>query len=345
VLIKHLFEHAAAAVKKAGKQKTILHFSDLSAVAANALQLRNFLEILSAESAKYPDIVAVVSITPALQQQKSAAAVALHSHPAVKALELQAAGGINALSINVLPPPVSASANNKRSDLTDWMRRMQEGRGKRLLCRNLFACQLACRRLGVQLTDGWEKTAIAGDDEWKSLLSVQILPADSIRQALTIAYGRTIEGEGDVNEEEEEVEGKRQIPPADFLAALRGQLSAAADKSKRSALRNKQLQQQHDYAADDQMSPQQILLNSLDEKSLNSYEKRLLPTIIPPTATRVRFRDIAALAKTKETLQTLIALPLLRPSMFQYGVLRDNVSGLLLFGPPGIFFTKVLHII
>jgi len=49
----------------------------------------------------------------------------------------------------------------------------------------------------------------------------------------------------------------------------------------------------------------------------------------------VGFNDIACLEKTKNTLQTLITLPLVRPSMFNTGILKSSVSGVLLFGPPG----------
>jgi len=49
----------------------------------------------------------------------------------------------------------------------------------------------------------------------------------------------------------------------------------------------------------------------------------------------VGFNDIACLEKTKNTLQTLITLPLVRPSMFNTGILKESVSGVLLFGPPG----------
>jgi SpoVK/Ycf46/Vps4 family AAA+-type ATPase len=75
---------------------------------------------------------------------------------------------------------------------------------------------------------------------------------------------------------------------------------------------------------------------NLKRSDLNSYEKKLLSNVLPAEAIRVRFQNIACLRKTKETLQSLIALPLLRPSFFQQGVLRDTVSGVLMFGPPGM---------
>lgn len=50
---------------------------------------------------------------------------------------------------------------------------------------------------------------------------------------------------------------------------------------------------------------------------------------------KTRFNDIAALDRVKRTLYELISLPLERPEWFRSGILREAVSGILLFGPPG----------
>lgn len=50
---------------------------------------------------------------------------------------------------------------------------------------------------------------------------------------------------------------------------------------------------------------------------------------------KTRFDDIGALDKVKRTLYELITLPLDRPELFKEGILREAVSGILLFGPPG----------
>jgi SpoVK/Ycf46/Vps4 family AAA+-type ATPase len=87
----------------------------------------------------------------------------------------------------------------------------------------------------------------------------------------------------------------------------------------------------------EELNPMEKIIKKLKDNNhqLNTHEKRLLGTIVTPEAARVKFKDIASLEKTKESLQSLIALPLLRPSLFQHGVLKDSVSGVLLFGPPG----------
>ena len=58
-------------------------------------------------------------------------------------------------------------------------------------------------------------------------------------------------------------------------------------------------------------------------------------SLFPIDDVRVRFSDIGALARQKELLRELISLPLQRPDIFRTGVLRQNVSGVLLYGPPG----------
>lgn len=50
---------------------------------------------------------------------------------------------------------------------------------------------------------------------------------------------------------------------------------------------------------------------------------------------KTRFDDIGALDSVKRSLYELITLPLDQPQLFRTGILRESVSGILLFGPPG----------
>ncbi len=50
---------------------------------------------------------------------------------------------------------------------------------------------------------------------------------------------------------------------------------------------------------------------------------------------KTTFNDIGSHDKVKRSLHELITLPLDRPELFQTGILKEAVSGLLLFGPPG----------
>lgn len=68
---------------------------------------------------------------------------------------------------------------------------------------------------------------------------------------------------------------------------------------------------------------------------LNKYEKRLQGSIVFPSMVKTKYDDIGALENVKRTLYELISLRLERPDYFTKGILRDAVSGILLFGPPG----------
>lgn len=67
----------------------------------------------------------------------------------------------------------------------------------------------------------------------------------------------------------------------------------------------------------------------------NEFEKRILSEVIPPHEIAIRFEDIGALGKVKETLKELVMLPLQRPELFRKGNLTKPCKGILLFGPPG----------
>jgi SpoVK/Ycf46/Vps4 family AAA+-type ATPase len=49
----------------------------------------------------------------------------------------------------------------------------------------------------------------------------------------------------------------------------------------------------------------------------NEFEKRILSEVIPPHEIAIRFEDIGALGKVKETLKELVMLPLQRPELFR----------------------------
>ncbi|KAG0201165.1 hypothetical protein BGX28_005941 [Mortierella sp. GBA30] len=66
------------------------------------------------------------------------------------------------------------------------------------------------------------------------------------------------------------------------------------------------------------------------------YERKLLGSIVDPDKLKTTFKNTITPAETIHTLQTMITLPLVRPQLFSYGLLKNEfLSGLLLFGPPG----------
>jgi len=61
-----------------------------------------------------------------------------------------------------------------------------------------------------------------------------------------------------------------------------------------------------------------------DIETESEYEKRLLSDVIPPNEINIKFDDIGALDKVKETLKELVMLPLQRPELFRKGNLKKN---------------------
>ena len=74
---------------------------------------------------------------------------------------------------------------------------------------------------------------------------------------------------------------------------------------------------------------------SLHLKDLNKYEEKLKNCIVLADEMSVKFADIGSLSQTKTLLQELISWPLQKPELFQQGVLKGTLTGILLFGPPG----------
>lgn len=50
---------------------------------------------------------------------------------------------------------------------------------------------------------------------------------------------------------------------------------------------------------------------------------------------KTKFEDIGSLDNVKRSLYEMITLPMDRPELFQQGILKETISGILLFGPPG----------
>ncbi|KAJ2155901.1 hypothetical protein GGF46_005531 [Coemansia sp. RSA 552] len=73
------------------------------------------------------------------------------------------------------------------------------------------------------------------------------------------------------------------------------------------------------------------------KRNPTEYEARLLGSIVDPDSIPSGFGQVCVKEETVTTLQEIITLPMLRPEYFSRGVLRRyGVSGILLFGPPGV---------
>ncbi|KAJ3107650.1 hypothetical protein HDU97_003644 [Phlyctochytrium planicorne] len=79
-----------------------------------------------------------------------------------------------------------------------------------------------------------------------------------------------------------------------------------------------------------------IFANPRDVLTLSSHEQKLLHhCLLKPEKMSTTFGSIGGLAQTKQVINELIRLPLLRPDLFSFGVLKQSTTGILLFGPPG----------
>ncbi|KAJ3031773.1 UNVERIFIED_CONTAM: hypothetical protein HDU68_000060 [Siphonaria sp. JEL0065] len=79
-----------------------------------------------------------------------------------------------------------------------------------------------------------------------------------------------------------------------------------------------------------------VFANPADHLTVTKYEAEILKTcLIKPSDLHVSFNNIGGLTKTKQVIEDLIQLPLRRPDLFSFGVLKQSTTGLLLFGPPG----------
>ncbi len=76
------------------------------------------------------------------------------------------------------------------------------------------------------------------------------------------------------------------------------------------------------------------LLAERHVSDLNKYERRFLNCIATGT-TQTYFKDVAVPAETSNALRALTSLPLSHPELFSQGILKQSLTGVLLFGPPG----------
>ena len=77
------------------------------------------------------------------------------------------------------------------------------------------------------------------------------------------------------------------------------------------------------------LSERQVSMNSLTK-----YEKRFINCISTST-TQTHYKDITLPVETMGTLKSLTTLPLTHPELFTQGILKNSLTGVLLFGPPG----------
>jgi SpoVK/Ycf46/Vps4 family AAA+-type ATPase len=72
------------------------------------------------------------------------------------------------------------------------------------------------------------------------------------------------------------------------------------------------------------------------DPTLDQYEQRLLGSIVNPKNMPTTFAQVHLPPATIDSIRTIVSLPLLHPSAFGYGILKQHtMNGALLFGAPG----------
>lgn len=80
------------------------------------------------------------------------------------------------------------------------------------------------------------------------------------------------------------------------------------------------------------------------DPDLDQHEQRLLGCIVDTATITTTFSHVHLPAKTIDSVRTIVSLPLLHPSAFQHGILKEHaMTGCLLFGPPGTGKTLVVR--
>ncbi|KAH9981234.1 hypothetical protein BGW80DRAFT_1434423 [Lactifluus volemus] len=77
---------------------------------------------------------------------------------------------------------------------------------------------------------------------------------------------------------------------------------------------------------------------------LDTHEQRLLGCIVDSVSMPTSFAQVHLPAHTIDSVRTIVSLPLLHPTAFQEGILKEHsMTGCLLFGPPGTGKTLVVR--
>jgi SpoVK/Ycf46/Vps4 family AAA+-type ATPase len=78
----------------------------------------------------------------------------------------------------------------------------------------------------------------------------------------------------------------------------------------------------------------------------DKHERALIPNCVMPQDIGVTYDMIGGLTEVKELLRQSITYPLKFPHLYNEGIAREAVKGVLLFGPPGtVSFYFLLYII
>ncbi|CDO71236.1 hypothetical protein BN946_scf184863.g32 [Trametes cinnabarina] len=95
---------------------------------------------------------------------------------------------------------------------------------------------------------------------------------------------------------------------------------------------------------EDEADVDEIIEKLKRNPDLDEHEQRLLGCIVDTASITTTFKQVHLPPHTIDSIRTMVSLPLLHPSAFQQGILKEHsMTGCLLFGPPGTGKTLVVR--
>lgn len=315
---------AADAPLSSNNPNKILYFKDLGNLQAefakcvkNSLKLKGGGVLIAA--AHLPTLSTSSPTTPS-QPTLSAPSSIYESDTSIHLLTFSPPSTSTVVISSISPPSetltfLGAGDLLKPSDaeIVRWNELMETGEKERIAQWNLHLIARELQRKNIAALDLEERANIQSFAE----LQAKLITSAYARRLVTLASGNKLSQ----SDAPLSINGEKVVVGAgNFLVAL-NVIEA-----------NFTLHHHHRHH---QLDTKSRLLKSISSP-LNTHEQKLLTScIIAPESIQTRFNDIAGLETVKQSLHSMIALPLLRSSLFQFGVLKNSVSGVLLFGPPG----------
>ncbi|KLO12599.1 AAA-domain-containing protein [Schizopora paradoxa] len=99
-----------------------------------------------------------------------------------------------------------------------------------------------------------------------------------------------------------------------------------------------------DTEENEQVESDRVVEDVKENPDLSAHERRLLSCIVDSASMPTSFSQVHLPDSTIDSVRTIVSLPLLHPSAFQQGILKQHsMTGCLLFGPPGTGKTLVVR--
>ncbi|PSR74167.1 hypothetical protein PHLCEN_2v10123 [Hermanssonia centrifuga] len=103
-------------------------------------------------------------------------------------------------------------------------------------------------------------------------------------------------------------------------------------------------EQDEDKVKEAEVSVDEVVERVKRDPDLDQHEQRLIGCIVDTASISTTFNHVHLPARTIDSVRTIVSLPLLHPTAFQHGILKEHsMTGCLLFGPPGTGKTLVVR--